>query len=130
VPGTRSPRADLLELATIAGKDLYGGGLDLQQQHPLWGRYGVNLAMLKPAEGGGLTLTINLRRIPPMNGNQIRKHLGRVVSRFAAAKGIKIDVGGFFGDEPFAVSPGAPLVRRLMAAYERSTGGRDPPAIA
>jgi predicted dipeptidase len=122
--------ADLLEFAAIAGKDLYGGGLDLQHQHPLWGRYGVNVAMLKPAEGGGLTLTTNLRRIPPMNGKEIREHLAGVVSRFAAAKRIRIDVGGFFEDEPFAVSPEAPLVRRLMAAYERATGRQDPPAIA
>jgi predicted dipeptidase len=125
-----SGAADLLEFAALAGKDLHGAGLGLGQQDPLWGRYGVNVAMLKAVEPGKLKLTINLRRIPPMTHDQIKAHLSQQVSRFAGSKGVSIEVDGFFKDEPFVVSPNAKLVRRLLAAYERATGQHPQPAIA
>jgi acetylornithine deacetylase/succinyl-diaminopimelate desuccinylase-like protein len=75
-------------------------------------------------------LTTNLRRIPPMTALQLREHLAGRVRRFAEARGAAIQVGGFFADEPFAVSPDAKLVRRLGAAYERATGERPPLAIS
>jgi succinyl-diaminopimelate desuccinylase len=125
-----SPGAALLDFAAMAGKDLHGDGLALGQQDPLWGTYGVNVATLKPEEGGKLKLTINIRRIPPMNGKQLQEHLSQRVSRFAAQRGVTFEIGGFFDDEPFAVPPDAKLVRRLLAAYERATGESVPPAIA
>lgn len=125
-----SAASDLLEFAALAGKDLHGAGLDLAQEDPLWGRFGVNVAMLKAADGDKLTLTINIRRIPPMTADRIKAHLSAQVSRFSEGKGIPIEVGGFFQDEPFIVDPNARLVRRLLAAYERATGERARPAIA
>ena len=122
--------ADLLEFAAIAGKDLHGAGLGLSQQDPLWGRYAVNVAMLKPADGGKLMLTINLRRIPPMTQTQIKEHLTKIVTDFGEKRGGKLEVGGYFKDEPFVVSPKAKLVRKLLAAYERATGEKAPPAIS
>jgi succinyl-diaminopimelate desuccinylase len=121
--------ADLLDFAAMAGKDTRGGGLGLDREDPLWGSYGVNVAMLKPLERGKLRLTINLRRIPPMTNDQIRSHLAARVSKYSDERRTAIETGGFFDDEPFAVPPEARLVRRLLAAYERSTGEEARPAI-
>jgi succinyl-diaminopimelate desuccinylase len=124
-----SGAADLIAFAAFAGKDLHGGSLGLGQNDPLWGTYGINVAMLRPADSGGLTLTINLRRIPPLTGPQLKAHLSEQVAAFGRGRG-PIDVGGYFDDEPFFVSREAKLVRRLMAAYERATGRTAQPAIA
>jgi succinyl-diaminopimelate desuccinylase len=56
--------------------------------------------------------------------------LAERVAAFSRARGATIEVGGFFGDEPFFVPPGAKLVQRLMAAYQRATGQSATPAIA
>jgi predicted dipeptidase len=125
-----SPAVELLEFAALAGSDLHGRGLRLTQEDPLWGRYGINVATMKRVDDGGLKLTINLRRIPPMTHDDIKAHLSKEVSRFSERKGVAIRVGGFFGDEPFVVDPDGKLVRRLLAAYERATGVRARPAIA
>jgi succinyl-diaminopimelate desuccinylase len=125
-----SGAADLIAFAALAGKDLHGGSLGLGQKDSLWGTYAVNVAMLQPADGGGLTLTINLRRIPPMTHQQVKAHLSERVAAFSRGRGATIEVGGFFGDEPFFVPPDARLVRRLMAAYQRATGQPAAPAIA
>ncbi len=125
-----SGAADLLAFASLAGKDLHGGTLGLEQKDPLWGRFSVNVATIEAAKTGGLTLTINLRRIPPMTHQQVRAHLAGRVAAFATERSVAIEVGGFFGDEPFVVAPDAPLVKRLMAAYGRATGERAVPAIA
>jgi len=68
-----------------------------------------------------LKLTINVRRIPPMTRDQIQQHLSRIVSDFSQYRGTKMEIGVYFQDEPFRVSPDAKLVRRLLAAYERAT---------
>jgi succinyl-diaminopimelate desuccinylase len=125
-----SPAAALLDFATIAGKDLQGTGLRLGPPDPLWGTYGVNVATLKPTEDKKLKLTINIRRIPPMNGSQLKEHLSPQVAQFAKERGVQFEIGGFFDDEPFSVPPDAKLVRRLLAAYARATGENAPPAIA
>lgn len=125
-----SGAADLLAFAVVAGRDLYGDGLGLTQADPLWGRYGVNVAMVKGLDDGRLRLTINLRRIPPMSGDQLRAHLAKQVEAFAGPRGARVEVGGFFQDTPFAVPPDAKLVKRLLAAYERATGTPAKPAIA
>jgi succinyl-diaminopimelate desuccinylase len=125
-----SGAADLLAFAALAGKDLHGGSLGLGQKDALWGTYSVNVAMFQPADAGGLTLTINLRRIPPMTHQEVKAHLAGRVAAFSRARGATIEVGGFFGDEPFFVPPDAKLVQRLMAAYQRATGQSATPAIA
>jgi len=114
----------------MAGRDLHGAGLGLTQNDPLWGRYNVNVAMMKELEGGRLRLTINLRRIPPMSGAELQAHLAKQVEAFSRPRGIQIEVGGFFQDTPFAVPPDAKLVKRLLRAYERATGTPAKPAIA
>ena len=132
LPGSVRGRIALgaLEFAALAGSDLHGRSLGLGQEDPLWGRFGVNVATLKPTDAGKLKLTINLRRIPPMTHHQIKAHLSQQVSRFNKQKGVAMEVGGFFEDEPFAVPPDAKLVRRLLAAYARATGSHARPAIA
>ena len=125
-----SGAADLLEFAAVAGRDLHGAGLGITQADPLWGRYGVNVAMMKELEDGRLRLTINLRRIPPMTGEELKAHLTRQVEEFGRTKGVRIEVGGFFQDTPFVVPPDAKLVTRLLRAYERATGTPATPAIA
>ncbi|HEY8548309.1 MAG TPA: Sapep family Mn(2+)-dependent dipeptidase [Vicinamibacterales bacterium] len=125
-----SGAADLLEFAALAGRDLHGAGLGITQEDPLWGKYNVNVAMLKGTDDGKLKLTINLRRIPPMTGAQLKAHLATQVEAFSARKGVRIEVGGFFEDSPFSVPPDARLVKRLLAAYERATGAPATPSIA
>ncbi|MFP5247528.1 MAG: M20/M25/M40 family metallo-hydrolase, partial [Thermoanaerobaculia bacterium] len=39
---------DLLAFARLAGKDLYGTGLGITGDDPVWGRYAVNVATVKP----------------------------------------------------------------------------------
>ncbi|MGZ4779927.1 MAG: M20/M25/M40 family metallo-hydrolase, partial [Thermoanaerobaculia bacterium] len=46
----RLPRGgadDLLAFARLAGQDLYGTGLGIRGDDPVWGRYAVNVAMIK-----------------------------------------------------------------------------------
>lgn len=125
-----SGAADLLEFAAIAGKDLHGAGLGITENDPLWGRYGVNVATMKETQDGKLKLTINLRRIPGMTGEQLKAHLTRQVEAFSGTTGVRVEVGGFFQDTPFVVPPDAKLVQRLLSAYERATGTPAKPAIA
>jgi succinyl-diaminopimelate desuccinylase len=125
-----SGAADLLEFAAIAGKDLHGAGLGITQNDPLWGQYGVNVATMKETEDNKLKLTINLRRIPAMTGDQLKAHLTKQVEAFSGTKGVRVEVGGFFQDTPFVVPPDAKLVKRLLSAYERATGTPAKPAIA
>ncbi len=121
---------DLLEFAAMAGVDLHGGGLGLTQTDPLWGRYNVNVGTLKPGANGALTLTINLRRIPPMNHNQIRLYLEPIVARFNREHGTSLAFGGYFEDEPLVFDPNSKIVKHLLAAYQKATGQAAPPAIA
>lgn len=126
-----SSAADLLAFAAFAGGDLHGGPLGLGGEDPLWGHYGVNVAMVEPVDEGRLRLTINLRRIPPRTHDELREHLTRRVEAFVAERGIPpFEIGGYFEDEPFAIPPDARIVRRLMAAWERATGRPSPPAIS
>lgn len=126
----RSNAADLLAFAAMAGRDLHGASLGLTQNDPLWGRYNVNVAMMKELQEGRLRLTINLRRIPPMSGEELKAHLAKQVEAFSKPRGLQMEVGGFFQDTPFAVPPDAKLVTRLLSAYERATGTPAKPAIA
>jgi predicted dipeptidase len=126
----RGGAQDLLSVARLAGRDLYGGGLGLTASHPLWGRYAVNVATLKPVEGSAHQLVINLRRTPPLTGPQLKARLEAWVAAFNKRTGAALVAGGFYDDEPLAFDPRSKLVRRLLAAYTRSTGQRVAPAIS
>jgi succinyl-diaminopimelate desuccinylase len=129
LPG--GPADDLLAFARLAGSDLQGAGLGLTTEDPLWGRYGVNVAVLKPAPGGDLQLSINLRRIPPFTAAELREHLAGVVADFNRRTGASLAMeAGYLEDEPNAYAPDGKLVRRLLAAYERATGAPARPVIS
>ena len=127
---------DLLAFARAAGQDLYGTGLDLNDDHPIWGRYAVNVATVKMKQDDpkSVVLFVNIRRTPPRNGAQARAHLERFVARFNARNGAKLVFApelSYFEDEPLGFDPNAKLVRRLMNAYATATGEKNPkPAIS
>lgn len=123
---------DLLHFARTAGQDLHGTGLGITDHDPVWGRYAVNVATIRPAEGdrSKRTLTINLRRIPPRTGPELKEHLDRFVARFNARTGSALVSGGWYDDEPLGFDPKGKLVRRLLAACERVTGEKARPAIS
>jgi succinyl-diaminopimelate desuccinylase len=121
----------LLEFARKAGADIYGAGLDLESNDPIWGRYAVNVATLKPTEDGQMRLTINIRRPPPLTGPELKAHLDKLVERFAAETGAgTLATGGYFEDEPLVFDPQSKLVKRLLAAYERATGVAEKPFVS
>jgi predicted dipeptidase len=122
--------AHLLAFARLAGADLQGRGLALPPPDGLWGGYAVNVATVKP-HGGALALFVNLRRPPPWTASQAKRHLAEQVRRFNAARGSGlVPRGGYFMDEPLAFDPRAPIVQRLLAAYDRATGDAPPPTIS
>ena len=128
---------DLLAFVRMAGRDLHGTGLGITDSDPVWGRYGVNIATIKPHEDDPLkkaVLFINLRRIPPRTAAQMKAHLAQVVADFNKRTGAALTIDdklSYFEDEPFGVDPNAKLVRRLMDAYARATGTKNPkPAIS
>jgi len=121
---------DLLAFARLAGLDLHGTGLGLTENDPIWGRYLVNVATVKPRDDGRLRLTIVLRRPPPRTGPQIRAHLQKVVASFNKRAKASLTVDGYWDDEPLSFDPEAKLVKRLLAAYAGATGAPAPPAIA
>jgi predicted dipeptidase len=123
--------SDLLAAARLAGSDLHGTGFGLTRTDPLWGRYAVNVATLKPVEnGGGHQLVINLRRPPPLTAAQLKERLEAWVADFNRRTGAALVAGGFYQDEPLVFDPRAKIVRRLMAAYTRATGQHAAPAIS
>jgi hypothetical protein len=126
----RSGASDLLDFAAQAGRDWYGTGLGLTDADPLWGRYAVNVATIKRADGEKLALTINLRRTPPLTGPELRRRLESAVAEFNATHEAHLVPSGFYDDEPFSVDPGSEIVRRLLAAYARAAGDAAGPAIS
>jgi succinyl-diaminopimelate desuccinylase len=127
---------DLLGFVRMAGRDLYGTGLGITDQDPVWGRYAVNIATVKPHpdDPAKAVLFINLRRIPPRTGAQAKAHLQAVVRQFNERTGASLAVDdklSYFEDEPLGFDPEAKLVRRLMKAYARATGVKNAkPAIS
>ena len=117
---------DLLAFARMAGSDLYGASLGITDNDPLWGRYAVNVATIKSG-----TLTINIRRIPPRTGAQLKAHLENVVADFNQRTGAALVAGGYYDDEPLGFDPRGKLVRRLLADYGAATGTKNPkPSIS
>jgi len=124
---------DLLAFARIAGADLYGAGLDISDSDPLWGRYAINVATIKPDpdDPKKSTLTINIRRIPPRTGPQLEQHLKEFVAHFNSQHGAALVPSGFYEDEPLSFNPKGKLVRRLLRDYAAATGEKNPkPAIS
>ena len=126
----RSGEDDLLAFARLAGKDLYGTGLGLTESDPVWGRYLVNVATVKPRDDGNLRLSIALRRPPPRTGPQMKEYLTAKVRAFERATGARFTIDGYWKDEPYVVNPDAKLVKRLLASYERVTGEKARPGVA
>ncbi|WP_428261519.1 Sapep family Mn(2+)-dependent dipeptidase [Haliangium sp.] len=120
----------LLGFAKMAGQDTSGTGLDITDEDPVWGRYDVNVATIKSTPAGALALTINVRRIPPRTGPELEQHLRAVVSAFTERTGCALDVAGYFGDEPLVFDRDSPVIARLLAAYERSTGEKAQPIVS
>ncbi|HUR80567.1 MAG TPA: Sapep family Mn(2+)-dependent dipeptidase [Thermoanaerobaculia bacterium] len=127
---------DLLAFARMAGQDLYGTGLGITDTDPLWGRYAVNVATIKPLpeDPSKVVLYINLRRTPPRTGAQSKAFLASVVEAFNKRTGASLAIDdklSYFDDEPLGFNPNAKIVRRLMRVYSQATGVKDPkPAIS
>ena len=124
---------DLFAFARMAGTDLSGSGLGITDLDPVWGRYAVNVATIKPGAGDPKksTLTINIRRIPPRTGPELKATMEKFVSAFNKGAGATLTAGGFYDDEPLGFDPKSKLVRRLLADYSVATGARTPrPAIS
>jgi dipeptidase, putative len=124
---------DLLSFVRIAGADLYGTGLGITDRDPIWGRYAVNVATIKrdADDPKKSTLTINIRRIPPRTGPQLKTSMEAFVAAFNKRTGASLATGGFYDDEPLGFDPKAKIVRRLLADYGVATGEKNPrPAIS
>jgi len=121
---------DLLAFVRLAGRDLYGTGLGLTENDPIWGRYLVNVGTVKARDDGRLRLEIALRRPPPRTGPQIKAHLEKVVATFNARTNASLTVDGYWVDEPLSFDPESKLVKRLLADYAAATGDAARPAVA
>ena len=126
---------DLFRFVRLAGKDLHGTGLGIKDNDPIWGRYAVNIATVKPAQDDPqkFVLFINLRRIPPRTGAQSKVHLEAEVAKFNETNGATLVVApelSYFLDEPLGFDVNAKIVKRLMDVYARATGKREKPAIS
>jgi predicted dipeptidase len=124
---------DLLAFVRIAGADIYGSGLGITDSDPLWGRYAVNIATIKPSQADPKlsTLTINIRRTPPRSGPQLQAKMEELVTAFNRRTGASLTATGFYADEPLAFDPKSKIVKRLLADYGAATGVRNPkPAIS
>jgi predicted dipeptidase len=126
---------DLLAFARLAGEDLRGSGLGLAIDDPVWGGYDVNVATVKPVgdDDPRPLLYVNLRRIPPRTGPQMKAYLEKLTADFNARRGAALEVVAsrlYFDDEPLAFDPDGKLVRRLMASYARATGENAKAAIS
>ncbi|HXH41454.1 MAG TPA: Sapep family Mn(2+)-dependent dipeptidase [Thermoanaerobaculia bacterium] len=124
---------DLLAFVRAAGADIHGTGLGITDRDPVWGRYAVNIATIKrDANDEKLsTLTINIRRIPPLTGPELKTKMERFVTAFNKRTGASLTATGFYDDEPLGFNPKSKLVRRLLADYAAATGTKSPkPAIS
>jgi predicted dipeptidase len=124
---------DLLAFVRAAGIDIYGTGLGITDHDPLWGRYAVNIATIKldANDAKRSTLTINIRRIPPRTGPELKTKMEEYVADFNKRTGASLTATGFYDDEPLGFNPNAKIVRRLLADYGAATGAKNPkPAIS
>jgi len=124
--------SQLLAFAAMAGSDLDGGGLGINQSDPVWGTYDVNVATILPDEDdpSRYRLAINVRRIPPWTQEDLKSHLQAVVAAFNAEHGTSLGFGGYWDNEPLVIDGESPAVKRLMAVYERETGESPEPDVS
>jgi acetylornithine deacetylase/succinyl-diaminopimelate desuccinylase-like protein len=124
--------AGLLAFARMAGADLSGGGLGIDQSDPVWGTYDVNVATILPDEDdpSKYRLSINVRRIPPWTQDDLKTHLAGVVDTFNRERGTNLELGGWWDNEPLIIDPESPAVKRLLAIYERATGVKAVPTVS
>jgi len=122
--------ADLLAYARQAGQDAQGTGLGLTERDPLWGTATVNVAQVKRDPQGLLTLYINVRALPQVWGEALRKRLDAGAQAFAKRRGGHFQTGGTFTFPPFQVDAESPLVRRLLDDYAQATGQRRGPVVS
>lgn len=122
----------LLRFATMAGKDLSGGGLGLEQSDPVWGTYDVNVATILPDEDdpSRYRLSINVRRIPPWTQDDLKAHLSGVVDSFNRENGTDLAFDGWWDSEPLIIEPDSPAVQRLLGIYRRATGDDATPGVS
>jgi len=126
-----SPAAELLSFCLQAGQDLVGTGLGLPREPPPWNGFDVNVATVKPAEGGGWTVGLNVRAPPSLYGQPLRSHMEAQVRAFNQRTGASLSVtGGYYEDVPLVLDAEGRLVRRLLAAYARATGVRALPVTS
>jgi succinyl-diaminopimelate desuccinylase len=127
---------DLFTFARLAGQDLHGIGLGIKDNHPIWGRYAVNVGTVKAKEDDPTqaVLFINVRRTPPRNAKQSRAHLEQFLAKHNKRTKAQLAFApelSYFEDEPLVFDPNAKLVRRLMNVYSVATGEKNPkPAIS
>jgi len=126
---------DLFRFVRLAGKDLHGTGLGIKDNDPIWGRYAINIATVKPMQDDPqkFVLFISLRRIPPRTGAQSKAHLEAEVALFNQNTGAALAVApelSYFLDEPLGFDVNAKIVKRLMDVYARATGKGAKPAIS
>lgn len=126
---------DLFAFARMAGQDVYGTGLGLTTEDPLWGRYAVNVATLKQSKDdpSKAILYINLRRTPPRTGPEAKAYYEKLLQDFNLRHtgGLRIvPEVSWFSDEPLVFDPNAKIVRTLMDIYARATGEKPKPAIS
>ena len=69
-----SHASDLLLFAQESGKDIYGSGLGLTTNDPLWGHYAVNVATLKPDKDHPNSLCAHHQH------SRFARHVGRAPS--------------------------------------------------
>jgi succinyl-diaminopimelate desuccinylase len=120
---------DLLSFTRLSGQDLHGTGLGLTESHALFGRAVVVPTMVREMDEGKLRLFVNIRSYPGMSGDTLKSHLTTKVREFNERTGGALEPAGTFSAQPFVLDPESKIVKRLMAAYRRSTGRNDPPGV-
>jgi succinyl-diaminopimelate desuccinylase len=123
---------DLLNFARVAGEDIYGTGLGFTQSEPIWGRYAVNVATIKPDadDAAKRMLTINIRSTPPRTGEQLEKYLANFVAEFNQRTEANLVAGGYYKDSTLGFDPRAKIVGRLLGDYAKATGKTEQAVIS
>ncbi|MBS2022842.1 MAG: M20/M25/M40 family metallo-hydrolase [Deltaproteobacteria bacterium] len=133
-----SPQDDLLAFARLAGEP-EGRGLGLTRSIPLWGRSTINVGTISKhdelaAKGHELddSLTINIRAtLAETDLPALKQRMIALVDDFNHRTGAHLVFGeGYWTDTQFVVPEGAPIVPRLMGAWQRVTHRDDPPGIS
>ncbi len=127
----RNGAGELLAFAVEAGRDLKGEALGIYSSDPLWKHPDVNVATIKSTDGGALELTINVRSLPSLSGQDLSKRLEARLAQFNRDQGAHLTVGkGYFEGRVLSFPPELPIVKRLLADYRKATGTDARPAVS